>query len=159
MDKTGYICKMNDLLSDASVYRKVTKGEGKMEAARFKKKARDVLLRSAKGKGLLHLLEEAPRNPSMRGLPKVHKPGVPMRPITSGIGSAPHRLAKCLAKPLSTAMGVISDSHLKNSADLIRRLQGSVYKNKKLASFDVKSLFTNVPTDGAIRAVERVTGR
>lgn len=49
MDKTGYICKMNDLLSDASVYRKVTKGEGKMEAARFKKKARDVLLRSAKG--------------------------------------------------------------------------------------------------------------
>jgi hypothetical protein len=107
---------------------------------------------------LLHLLEEAPRNPSMRGLPKVHKPGVPMRPITSGIGSAPHRLAKCLAKPLSAAMGVISDSHLKNSADLIRRLQGSVYKNKKLASFDVKSLFTNVPTDGAIRAVERVTG-
>ncbi|XP_069986355.1 uncharacterized protein [Penaeus vannamei] len=94
----------------------------------------------------------------MRGLPKVHKPGVPMRPITSGIVSAPHRLAKCLAKSLSAAMGVISDSHLKNSTDLIRRLQSSVYKNKKLASFDVKSRFTNVPTDRAIQAVERVIG-
>lgn len=31
---------MNDLLSDASIYRKVTKAEGKMEAVRFKK-ARD----------------------------------------------------------------------------------------------------------------------
>ncbi|XP_069977506.1 uncharacterized protein [Penaeus vannamei] len=79
-----------------------------MGAARFKK-ARDLLL----------------RNPSLRGLPKVHKPGVPMKPITSGIGSAHHRLAKCLAKPLSAAMGVISDSHPKNSGYLIRRLQSS----------------------------------
>ncbi|XP_069989501.1 uncharacterized protein [Penaeus vannamei] len=68
----------------------------------------------------------------MRCLPKVHKPGVPETPITPGIGSAPHRLAKCLAKPLSAAIGVISDSQLKNSADLIRH--------------------------GAIRAVERITG-
>ncbi|XP_069983582.1 uncharacterized protein [Penaeus vannamei] len=121
--------------------------------------ARDVLLRSARGKGLLHLLEEAPRNPSNGGLRKVHKPGVPMRPITSGIGSALHRLAKCLAKPLYAAMGIINDSPLKNSADLTRRLQGSLYKKfKKLPSFAVKSLFTNLLTDGAIRAVERVTG-
>ncbi|XP_069978475.1 uncharacterized protein [Penaeus vannamei] len=123
MDKTDYKHKLNNLLSNGSVDRKVTIGNGTMEAARFKKKVRDLLLRSARGKGLLHLLEEVPRNLSMRGLPKVHKPGVPMRPITSGIGSAPHRLAKCLAKPLSAAMGVINDSHLKDSGDLIRHLQ------------------------------------
>ena len=35
-----------------------------------------------------------------------------MHPITSGIGIAPHRLAKVLAKPLSAALGVISGAHL-----------------------------------------------
>ena len=49
----------------------------------------------------------------MKGLPKVHKDGMPMRPITSGIGSAPHRLAKSLAKPLSNALGTISNTHIK----------------------------------------------
>lgn len=40
------------------------KDDVRMEASRFKK-ARDLFLRSARGKGFLHLLEEAPRNPSM----------------------------------------------------------------------------------------------
>lgn len=105
MDNTDYILKMNNLFFDASVYRKVTKGEGKMKAARSTEMARDSLLRSASGKRLFHLLEEALCNPSMRGLPMVHKPIVPMRPITSGIGSAPYRLAKCLSKPSPAILG------------------------------------------------------
>ena len=107
-------------------------------------------------KRLLHLLEEKPRPAQMRGLPKLHKEGIPMRPITSGIGSAPHRLAKCLAKPLSAALGTISCSHLKNSADLLDRLKDVDVRGKKMASFDVKSLFTNVSVDGAMEAVSRV---
>ena len=79
-----------------------------------------------------------------------------MRPITSGIGSAPHRLAKCLAKPLSAALGTISCSHLKNSADLLDRLKDVDISGKKMVSLDVKSLFTNVSVDGAMEAVRRV---
>ncbi|XP_042863116.1 uncharacterized protein LOC122247681 [Penaeus japonicus] len=79
-----------------------------------------------------------------------------MRPITSGIGSAPYHLAKCLAIALSGTMGIICDSHLRNANVLIRQLQNSSCKNKELVSFDVKSLFTNVPTDEAIQAAERV---
>lgn len=44
LDEIGYIRKMNDLQSDASLYRKITKIEGKMEAARVKKKAKAMLL-------------------------------------------------------------------------------------------------------------------
>ena len=88
---------------------------------------------------------------------KLHKEGIPMRPITSGIGSAPHRLAKCLAKPLSAALGTISCSDLKKkSADLLDRLKDVDVRGKKMASFDVKSLFTNVSVDGAMGAVRRV---
>ena len=123
---------------------------------KFNKEARRLLRRTEHGKKLLHLLEEKPKPAQMRGLPKVHKAGVPMRPITSGIGSAPHRLAKCLAKPLSAVLGTISCSHLKNSADLLDRLKEIDVQGKKMASFDVKSLFTNVSVEGAMSAVCRV---
>ena len=112
--------------------------------------------KSDNGRKLQHLLEEAPSTPKMGGLPpKVHKPGIPMRPITSGIGSAPHRLAKCLAKPLTQLLGSISDSHLKNSGDLLNKLNDIDFKEKKLASFDVKALFTSVPVGDAIKAIKR----
>lgn len=91
---------MNELLDDESTYEKMQSGFAQKEADRFKKEARKILTRTEKGKSLLRLLEETPTPLKMRGLPKIHKPGIPMRPITSGIGSAPHGLAKTLAKPL-----------------------------------------------------------
>ena len=77
-----------------------------------------------------------------------------MRPITSGIGSAPHRLAKMLARPLTKYLGSINRSHLKNSGDLLERLKELDFSNKKMARFDVKALFTNVPVKGAIKAIK-----
>ncbi|XP_076049546.1 uncharacterized protein LOC143030277 [Oratosquilla oratoria] len=93
MDKTEYIRKMEALLSDTNTYRPQTEQQAKDEANIFNKEARKLLRRTEKGKRLLHLLEENPRIPTMRGLPKTHKPEIPLRPITSGIGSAPHRCA------------------------------------------------------------------
>ena len=156
MDKTEYEQKMNDLLNDSNTYVKQQTGQGLREAEAFNKKARKILSATTRGKKLLHLLEEAPRIPAMRGLPKTHKPGIPLRPITSGIGSAPHRLAKVLAKPLSSALGSISGTHLRNASDLKTQLENTDLNRKVLVSFDVKSLFTNVSVSGALEAVEKV---
>ena len=58
------------------------------------------------GKRLQFLLKEKPRSARMKGLPKLHKEGVPISPITSGVGSVPQqRLAKCLAKPRQPCWG------------------------------------------------------
>ena len=138
LDRTTYESKMNELLSDNVTYHKETPGRCKKKSEKFNKEARRLLRRSEKGKQLLHLLEEKPRPAQMKGLPMIHKEGIPMRPITSGIGSAPHRLAKCLAKPLSAALGIISCSHLKKSADLLDRLKDVDVRGMKMASFDVK---------------------
>ena len=154
MDREHYTEKMNELLKD-DVYQKKPKGYASSESQKFNKSARKILKRSEMGKRLLHTLEESPATPKMRGLPKVHKTGTPMRPITSGIGSAPHRLAKTLAKPLTKALGSISAAHLRNSGDLLERLKEMTFHDKKLASFDVKALFTNVPIEGAITAIEK----
>ncbi|XP_076059672.1 uncharacterized protein LOC143036309 [Oratosquilla oratoria] len=155
MNKVDYDNKMLELLNDKDTYKKMDTGFAQREADKLKKNARKILSRSKKGKELLGLLEEAPRPPTMRGLPKIHKPDVPMRPITSGIGSAPHRLAKRLAKPLSATLGTISDAHLRNSADLIERLKLIDFKKKKMVSFDIKSLYTNVSIEGAMNAMKR----
>ena len=131
MNKDDYIVKMNELLRDDNVYKKKIKGYAKSESEQFNKNAREILKRSERGKRFIHTLEEDPTPPQMRGLPKVHKPGIPLRPITSGIGSAPHRLAKILAKPLTKSLGSLSDAHLRNSGDLLDRLKEVTFMRKK----------------------------
>ncbi|XP_076060342.1 uncharacterized protein LOC143036669 [Oratosquilla oratoria] len=91
-----------------------------------------------------------------KGLPKTHKPEILLRPITSGIGSAPHKLAKRLAKPLSSFLGKISGAHLKNSSDLINKLQSIDFKDRILARFDVQSPFANVLIQNVISAIKKV---
>ncbi|XP_076057235.1 uncharacterized protein LOC143034772 [Oratosquilla oratoria] len=156
MNKIDYLDKILDLLNDYTTYERKPDGNADNEAEKFKIEARNILRKSGKGKKLIGLLEEAPRPPLMHGLPKVHKTGIPMRPITSGIGSAPHKLAKRLAKPLSGTLGSISDAHLRNSSDLIRRLNDLYFYGKKLASYDVKALFTNVDVEEALVAAKKV---
>lgn len=155
MDSSDYQQKMNELLADQSTYKPQVKGFCQTASLCFNTAARQILSASEEGKRMMYLLEEAPRTPRMRGLPKVHKPGIPMRPITSGIGSAPHRLAKKLAAPLSKSLGSISGCHIVNSGDLLRKIKNIGPRNKQLASFDVKSLFTSVPVEEALQAVTK----
>ena len=149
-----YMSKMSTILRDSSKYVPIPDGTCKREALEFNKRAREILRATSAGKKYFWKLEEAPAAPRMRGGPKIHKQGVPLRPITSGIGSAPHRLAKMLAKPLSEMLGGICDSHIKNSTDLKNRLKNIGVRSKKLVSFDVESLFTNVPIPEALSAVK-----
>lgn len=151
-----YQQKMESLLQDRNTYKSVRQGTCNDSSGTFTKQARKLLRHSESGKKLQNLLEEKPTAPSMRGQPKTHKDGVPMRPITSGIGSAPHRLAKRLAKPLTRCLGVMSPTHLKNSADLLEKLKSVDVTDKKMVSLDVKSLFTNVSVDGAMQALKEV---
>ena len=56
-----------------------------------------------------------------------------------------------LAKHLSKMLGTISNAHLKHSGDLLSRINDIPIKNKKLASLDVTSLFTCVPTEKVLK--------
>ena len=156
MNADDYEAKMRTLLQDRATYENVKQGTCDMKSSTFTRQARKILRQTDSGKKLQYLLEEKPRPPSMRGQPKTHKEGVPMRPITSGIGSAPHRLAKHLARPLTQCLGIMSPMHLKNSTDLLAKLKNVDHRGKRMVSLDVKSLFTNVAVDGAMRALRQV---
>ena len=90
----------------------------------------------------------------MYGLPKIHKNGTPMRPIISTINSPTYKLSKELARILAP-LGGNTLYTVKNSAEFVERMQGmEVSSHDRLVSFDVKSLFTQVPVDEALKVVE-----
>ena len=78
------------------------------------------------------------------GLPKTHKEKLSMRPILSATGTYNYALAKWLdekLKPLSVNRYTISDTF--SFAEEIQNLV--IDQNDILVTFDVTSLFTNVP--------------
>lgn len=88
-----------------------------------------------------------PIPPRLYGLPKIHKDGVPIRPIVSFISSPTYKLAKYLNLWFRSVTGFQSKYSLQNSSDLIEKLVDCPPppSNSKLVSFDAASLFTNVP--------------
>ena len=81
----------------------------------------------------------------MYGLPKIHKTGIPLRPVMSSIGSYNYRLSKLLAhklQPLRKNEHTLKDTF--DFIDSIKKLNKTMVEHKMI-SFDVTSLFTKVP--------------
>ena len=93
------------------------------------------------------------RPPQIYGLPKVHKDRISLGPIVASIGSPTYKLAKELARILSPLTGR-TDSFVKNSAEFAQRIRNEmVNEGDLMVSFDVVSLFTNMPVDDALRSI------
>ena len=91
--------------------------------------------------------------PRIYGLPKIHKPDIPLRPIVSCIGSPTYQLSKHITSLISPLAGHTS-SHVKNSRHFTE-VMGSVHveSDEILVSFDVSSLFTNVSVGEAVSII------
>jgi hypothetical protein len=86
---------------------------------------------------------------SLYGLPKVHKEGFPMRPIISSIGTYNYGLAKWLDSIIKPLLD--NDKFmLKDSFEFVNNISKLKNKNGFMVSFDVESLFTNIPVDETI---------
>ena len=88
----------------------------------------------------------------MYGLPKTHKKDIPLRPILSMIGSSQHELAKWLSEVLAPVLRLYSLNCVKDSFTFANFIQNYSVDPAKafLCSFDISSLFTNVPLDETI---------
>ena len=94
--------------------------------------------------------------PQLFGLPKIHKPEVPLRPIVSSIGSVTYDLAKELTRILSPLRGKTS-SYVKDSGNFIQIItQKTIQMSDIMVSFDVKSLFTKVPMEESLQVIKKL---
>ena len=92
------------------------------------------------------------QRPRMYRLPKIHKPYVPLRPIISMCHSVKHSLAKWLVKCLNPVLEFYSGFCVKDYftfASIICQLP-FCNDSQFLVSFDIVSLFTNIPLDETI---------
>ena len=91
--------------------------------------------------------------PRFYGLPKVHKPGNPLRPIVASRGSITYNVARHVADILSPLVGK-NGYALKNSADMVNTLgHCTLEEDDVLVSFDVTALFTKVPVDKSVDVI------
>ncbi|XP_076041951.1 uncharacterized protein LOC143025824 [Oratosquilla oratoria] len=157
MDKSDYEGKATTLLQDMNTYEVVladpiAKLQRKVEGELKKlKEARLITERE-----WTRMRPGDSTIPKFYGLPKVHKEGVPLRPIIAFRGSPTYNLARDLAKRLRPLVES-SERMLSNSADFVERLRGvSLGEEDCLVSFDVKAMFTSLP-QGLIRQAARST--
>ena len=87
------------------------------------------------------------------GVPKIHKTDIPLRPILSVIGTHSYNLAKFLVsllRPLSLSSYLINNSFTFIQELVSLNLNGD---HLIMASFGVKSLFTNIPLNETIQII------
>ena len=85
--------------------------------------------------------------PRLYGLAKVHKENTPLRPIVSMPGSAYQNIAKKIASWLS----LVPECGINTStSSVVENLKTGIKEDEILLSFDVTSLYTNVPVKESI---------
>ncbi|CAB0007865.1 unnamed protein product, partial [Nesidiocoris tenuis] len=156
MSKEEYNVKMSSLLGDTSVY-KVQKAN---PTSGLQKRCNDMVDQLValgcidKWKKDSYKTQNAVA-PKIYGLPKCHKDGVPLRPIVSCLGSPGIRLSQ-LVKDLLRHMKSLGDYDVVNSYTFQQEIVGlELSEQEIMVSFDVVSLFTNVPLEVVIYLIQR----
>ncbi|XP_055859292.1 uncharacterized protein LOC129921477 [Episyrphus balteatus] len=95
------------------------------------------------------------KSPKIYGLPKIHKQNVPLRPICSSLKVPCYELSKYIVKVLNN-ITVDSKYNVKNASSFISTISPIILEQDNiLVSFDVISLFTNIPIPLVLELVEK----
>ncbi|KFM72744.1 hypothetical protein X975_08034, partial [Stegodyphus mimosarum] len=150
MDKHTYIAGVSKLINECP-YCSIPKDPSTSNLTKVKTaiKSSHILPMQLK-KSLIPPITNCAR---LYALPKVHKTGIPFRPIVSNIRTASYPLAKYLVSRFSPLLA--NNIHtVKSSSEVTNKLKDISILHSIMVSFDVKSLFTNVPVEGALKCLE-----
>ncbi|XP_036317549.1 uncharacterized protein LOC118732526, partial [Rhagoletis pomonella] len=155
MEICDYNKKMEDILNDLTMYRILRQDP----TSRLQSKNNSLVDKIYK----LELISKIERNklttntdlsPRFYGLPKLHKEGIPLRPICSAIGSPAHNLCKYVADILKN-ITTVSAYNIKNTLEFKSKINNTyIFDDEKLISFDVVSLFPSIPTQLALDIIK-----
>lgn len=173
MDKDYYKNKVMEQLNDEEYYLKQTNSNDKLTIRKLKLLVEEHA-KSLTDKEIAYLCDFTPKESNFYGLPKVHKSktiqeavteqntsfieilrpdDLKLRPIVAGPESATQRLSQFLdliLKPLCPTI----PSYIKDDMDFLKYIPETVPANTILTSFDVTSLYTNIPHELGISAIQ-----
>ena len=140
METKEYQEKIEEILNDEATYEKLKKYKAEL--------IRMVNSLEKEGKitkdqywYLYPTLEKVPR---MYGSPKIHKEGVPLRPIVDYTQTIAYRVSRELANILQPLVGK-TEHHTENSQELVNEMTKLRVEGESFVSYDVVSLFTKTP--------------
>lgn len=156
MNEQQYDEKMNNLLNDKTTYQLVNNDPTKKlqtENNNLIKRWENKCLISPNTAKKLKINNSL--SPKIYGLPKLHKPNIPLRPIISCIQSPSKNLSDYLKSIINNIVNK-NKHYIKDSWDFKNKIKNiKIPPNYKLISLDVVSLYTNIPTDLAKKIVEK----
>ena len=104
MEKSDYYDKMDTLVNDKQTYEELKRDPTPTLQRKLNSKLLDLKKTDVIDIQRYRLRCRVPQPPKLYGLPKLHKPNIPMRPIVSFCGSPTYELSKYLTtvlKPLT----------------------------------------------------------
>lgn len=156
MNKQDYIHKAKEHLSQPNVYKTVTKDHTQDTADKvnsyitYLHKTMQISSEIADS-----ATPEAPtRTPLFYFLPKIHKEGIPPRPIISGCSGPTDNLSRYLTTVLNP-IAQAQPSYLRDTKHFLQLLEDlpPLPTEAILVTADVSSLYTNIPQDEGVQAV------
>ena len=156
MDSQGYINKANSLLNQ-NTYRSIpwvpTNTIKNKLISILKRVKNQTWLDSSTYKSMY---STGCVSPKFYGLPKIHKPDTPLRPIVYSCGSVTYGVAKELAKIPKPLVGK-SPHHINSTQDFVEQEKHiTLGHGKCLSSYYVSALFTSVPVDFALNIIRNL---
>ena len=155
-DVGNYITEANRQLSDQPFYKKMGANPTDEHAALVSNAIDDLKHRELIDARTAEKLKPVnPSTPKMYFLPKVHKEKFSGRPVVSSIGCHTEKVSSYVEhhlQPLNQSL----PSYVKDSTDFIKKIEALPEEpnDNILVTMDVRSLYTNIPNDEGIEAVQ-----
>ena len=152
MNRVDYDTAIYNIINDTSKFKKLSKDVTKLREGQLQRFMRKLKSNSIFNESNYKSIYPSGSNPArIYGLPKMHKKfeSLPkFRPIVSSIGCFNYELSSFLGNLLKPY--VSTELSPKDSFTFVEKLKKVRFNDSFLISFDVESLFTNIPLEETI---------
>jgi len=94
----------------------------------------------------MEIYKPKPICPSIKGLIKLHKLGMPIRPVVNWRNALAYTLSRLFTQKTKSIAPLLNTFNVKNTTDLLQKLQDTpMAPHFTLASLDITNLYSNIP--------------
>ena len=156
LDSNDYLKEAERQLSDQQSYLKLNEEPTVSHTQKVKETLNELTEKKFLEKKFADMLvPDEIKTPHFYLLPKIHKPGNPGRPVISSVGCHTSEISRFVDFKIQPEVTKLN-SYIQDTRDFINKLNEApvLPKGTFLISLDVRSLYTSIPNDEGLQAVE-----